>query len=414
MRTLLMVAYYFPPLGGIASLRALGFAEHLPEFGWEPVVLAPSNGAYLRDPSLAYRRDRVVRAWSPELSRAGKRILYTGGDDVRPATVGAVRALARGLARRWLYFPDAHIGWYPAAVVRGSRMAARRSFHAIFSSSFPITAHVVARTLHRRTGIPWVAEFRDPWSDRRRNAGRLERALADEASALVMPSPSWSVAHAERWGRTVLTIPNGCEPTPLAAPPRGELIACYLGSYYPGRQDLSAAWAALARMAASGTVSRVRLRIVGEMTGVMRAELHRHGLEPLLETTGFLPHREALRQIAGASVLLAAGGEADAAGAGWIPAKLFDYLQSGVPIVWVGKPSDDAAALLALHEGCHIVGRGDVDGVVSAFEASLGMRYERELSGITRRDRAQQLAKVLDTHSVRGAGGPLPTLSLSR
>jgi hypothetical protein len=55
-----------------------------------------------------------------------------------------------------------------------------------------------------------------------------------------------------------------------------------------------------------------------------------------------------------------------------------------------------------------------VDGVVSAFEASLGMRYERELSGITRRDRAQQLAKVLDTHSVRGAGGPLPTLSLSR
>ena len=70
-----MIAYYFPPLGGIGSLRAVKFAEHLPEFGWEPTVLAPRLGTFFEDPELRFPEERVIRSRSIELSRTGKRML---------------------------------------------------------------------------------------------------------------------------------------------------------------------------------------------------------------------------------------------------------------------------------------------------------------------------------------------------
>ncbi len=196
MRRVLMVNYYFPPLGGIGSLRALKFATYLPEFGWEPTVLAPRDGAYYRDPSLAFPEERVVRTRSLELSRLGKRALAAGGTDTEPALVGPFLGRAREMVRRWIYRPDAQVGWYPFAVFAGRRTLRARRFDAIVSSSFPITAHLVARRLHRSAGLPWVAEFRDPWTDlldtrdpRRRRDKPLERALVAEADVVVVPSP---------------------------------------------------------------------------------------------------------------------------------------------------------------------------------------------------------------------------------
>src|SRR3954468_9547286 len=99
MRRVLIVAYYFPPLGGAGSLRISGFAGHLPEYGWEPTVLAPRDGAYYRDPQISFPERRVIRTPSIELSRAGKRTLRTGGSDVVAADVGGARAAVRRAAR---------------------------------------------------------------------------------------------------------------------------------------------------------------------------------------------------------------------------------------------------------------------------------------------------------------------------
>lgn len=230
MRRVLMVSYYFPPLGGIGSLRALKFATYLPEFGWEPTVLAPRHGAYYRDPSLLFPEEKVARTGSLELSRLGKRALGAGGSDTQPAGVGPFLRRVRGLVRRFVYRPDAQVGWYPFAVAVGRRVLRERRFDAVFSSSFPITAHLVARRLHRDTGLPWVAEFRDPWTDvanpgdpLRRRDQRLERALASEAAAVVVPSPAWGALFRGKGARVVEVITNGYDPAdipPCQPPPR--------------------------------------------------------------------------------------------------------------------------------------------------------------------------------------------------
>jgi glycosyltransferase involved in cell wall biosynthesis len=414
MRRVLIVAYYFPPLGGAGALRVLGFAQHLPEFGWEPVVLAPSNGAYLRDPSLSFPAGQTVRTRSLELSRAGKRALAAGGDDVQPAMVGPLRSLSRRLARRWLYFPDAQVGWYPGAAAAGRRLAREGTFDAIFSSSFPITAHLVARAVHRRVEIPWIAEFRDPWSVRmsgapalqQRRAQRLERAIADEASAVVMTSPTWAAAYSERWGRSVTAIPNGVGRTPPPPPTDHELVVCFLGTYYPGRQDLTAVWRALARIAADPASPPVCLHVVGEASPAMRAEVRAAGIESLVEVTGFLAHEEALRRVAAASLLLAAGPSRSGGvlGEGWVPAKLFEYLATGLPVLWVGALPNDGASLLTSYPGCRILEPDRVKGVVAAIREEAGKRYARDLRGLARRDRTQALAELLDAQVQSRAG----------
>jgi len=406
MRRVLMISYYFPPLGGIGALRALGFAEHLPSFGWEPTVLAPSNGAYHRDPSLDFRSGRTVRTRSLELSRLGKQGLRAGGDDTRPATPGPVRSLARDLARRWLYHPDAQIGWYLGAAWAGRRLVREGRFDAIYSSSAPMTAHLVGRTLHRSSGIPWIAEFRDPWSawiggeNRRdvRRAERLERSIASEASAVVMTSPSWARQHSERWGREVITIPNGFGYVPPRSAPGDELVVGFLGTYYPGRQDLCAVWNALARLTADGSSPPVRLRVVGEAPQPMRAELQAAGIEPLVEVTGFMPYEESLRHMASSSVLVAAGPawSRGPLGAGWLPAKLFDYLATGLPIVWLGATPNDGASMLADQSGCHILGVDNVDEVAAVVREEHGKRYRRDVEGLSRRNRTRALADLLD------------------
>ncbi len=192
-----MIAYFFPPLGGIASLRALRFARGLPESGWEALVVAPRSGDYHYDPTLSYPEDKVVRTLSLEISRTGRGALRKIAGKGIPEQA-SVLARARQFVRRWIYLPDPQVGWYPFALAAARGVVRQQRVDAIFSSSYPITAHLVARRLHRDTGLPWVADFRDLWTDwvwrgelRGRLDSRLEHALLAEATAIVTVSPTF-------------------------------------------------------------------------------------------------------------------------------------------------------------------------------------------------------------------------------
>lgn len=404
MRRVLMVNYYFPPLGGIGSLRALKFATYLPEFGWEPTVLAPRDGAYYRDPSLAYPEARVVRTGSLEVSRLGKRAMAAGGTDTEAAVVGPFLGRAREMMRRFIYRPDSQVGWYPFAVSAGRRALRAQRFDAIVSSSFPITAHLVARRLHRDTGLPWVAEFRDPWTDlldpgdpRRPRDERLERALVTDAAAVVVPSPDWGELFRGKGARAVSVITNGYDPAdiPVCRPPKG-FVVTHVGSLYPDRQDLSAVWPALVALRASRSID-LRLRFVGELGSAVRREIETHGLGGVLEETGFLPYREALAEMTASSVLLVAGArDKRPLLKGMIPAKVFEYLGTGLPVIYVGDPATDVAALLAGQPRCHRVPPGDIEAARSALCTALTEApQERALGAFTRRELTARLAGVI-------------------
>lgn len=404
-RRVLIVAYYFPPLGGVGSLRVTGHATHLPEHGWETAVLAPRAGAYHRDNELRFPEDRVIRTGSLELSRVGKRMLRAGGDDVQPAEVRGPRHAFRAAARSGLYFPDAHVGWMPFAVRAGRRTLREQPFHAILSSSFPITAHLVARRLARGTKLPWVAEFRDPWSEmlppggKQHRAARLERSLARDAAAIVMTSPSWAARHAELWGRAVDVVPNGhnLDDGPPSEPPPG-LVLGYLGTYYPSTQaSLSGVWDAIQTLDEHGGPRVTAIRFVGEPHPTLLTELRARGLDDRVESTGFVPNSEAIEHLRGCSVALLAGPR-DASGIlrGQVAGKAWEYLATGVSVLYIGDPVADVASVLRDFEGTHVARAQDVGAIASALNASVGRRFARNVSGCSRRARAAELAKILD------------------
>jgi glycosyltransferase involved in cell wall biosynthesis len=407
MRHVLIVSYYFPPIGGIGSIRMARFAECLPDFGWEPTIIAPSDTPHALDPYLSFPREKVVRSRSIELARLG------GAG--RPAPSSPVlspgrerrglRALARSAAHRYVYYPDAQIGWYPGAVRAGLRLLREKRFDAIFSSSNPITAHLVARTLARRAGVPWVAEFRDPWADRlpadhvhRRRAARLQRSLVTAANAVVVPTPTMAAHLSAEWGRDVALIPNGHDvEQPVSARPAQPTFT-YVGTFYPGRQDLSGVLAAIRQLEASAPARAPRLRFVGDMPPELTAEVAAAGLAERVEVTGFLPLEQAMAAMADSSMLLACGfAGTDPLSLGVIPAKVFEYLASGLPILYLGNPADDAARLLAEQPGCHIAEPGDVVAILAALRRGLdGPLEHRDAEQFSRRARTRQLAEVLD------------------
>src|SRR5262245_14053771 len=149
MRSLLMIAFHFPPLAGSSGIqRTLSFARHLPRLGWRPLILAAHPRAFssVSDDQLADIPSEVVveRAFALDSSR-------------HLAIAGRYPAFA---AR-----PDRWISWWLGAVPRGLTMIRRYRPAAIWST-YPIaTAHKIASTLHRLSGLPWVADFRDPMTE---------------------------------------------------------------------------------------------------------------------------------------------------------------------------------------------------------------------------------------------------------
>lgn len=415
MKRVLIVAYYFPPLGGIGSIRLSRFAHHLPEFGWEPVVLAPYGTPHPIDPDLAYDASRVIRARSIELSRIGRARGHSGSRAPAPAasspprSSGAAMGSARRLAKQ-LVFPDAQVGWWPGAVMAGRRTLRREHFDAVFSSSFPITAHLVANDLSNRAKLPWLAEFRDPWSERlpripyQRAARTLERRIASRAERTVMPTPTWARHFGSLWGTDVAVLPNGHEMSPASGPPSTPATLAHIGSHYVEHySDLRMLWKALEALGRGGEPTP-RVQWVGSVSSEIEAELSRLDV-PSVEITGPVSHRAAVELTKGASMLFACGPRGiDPISRGWVPAKLFEYVASGRSVLLIGDPAGDAAALLRSVPGCFVCRPDDLEGIMQALREGLATSsHERDSDGFSRRARARELARLLDRlEGIRG------------
>lgn len=161
MKHVLVVAYYFPPLGLSGVQRIAGFVRHLPEYGWKPTVLtAKPAGYFAHDDSL----------WAP-IQEAGIRIIQTRSlDPTRFFRAGSTVRLPRESNRQvlasisnWVFVPDNKLGWMPFAVRAGLRGASLKPFNAVFSSAPPYTAHLVGSKIAQRLKLPLIVDFRDDW-----------------------------------------------------------------------------------------------------------------------------------------------------------------------------------------------------------------------------------------------------------
>ena len=406
--TALLVAYHFPPLAGSSGLqRTLRFAQYLPEFGWKPVVLSVELSAY------------------EQVDEASQALVPPGCTVVRTRCLDAARHLALfGRYPGFAAIPDRWASWRLWGVRAGCRVAREHGASVVWST-YPIaTAHQIGAAISRRTGLPWVADFRDPMAqdgypaDPRRWQAfkRIEETAAQRAARLVFVSPSAVDMYRERYPATpaerFALIENGYDEfsfdgfeAPDPAPAGAPLVLLHSGIVYPSERDPAALFEALGRLRERGAIRP------GEFVIRFRAAVHdallrelaeRHQVAEFVDIAPAISYREALRELLGANALVVMQGDNCN---GQIPAKLYEYLRAGRPILGLADPAGDTGRTLA-GLGYPLVTKlesaDDIERNLPAFvarlrEGSLPVAGREVFERYSRRTLTARLAELLDT-----------------
>ncbi len=409
VKRVLMVAYHFPPMNVSSGIqRTLRFAQYLPEFNWEPAILTAHPRVYagVSPASLAEVPPhlRVRRAFALDTAR---------------------HLSLRGAYPQWLALPDRWWTWWLGAVPAGLSLI-RKLKPDVLWSTYPIaTAHLIGYTLHRLTGIPWVADFRDPMSEADYPSNPLERRAFQwieyqtlrHCERAVFTAPGALRIYAERYPdisqSRLTTIENGYDESSFVGaeqsrgPGRsgsGPLVLVHSGTVYPSERDPRPFFAALSQLCANGGIKQGELRVVLRATGsddYLRGLIARYGIESIVTLEPGLPYRAALAEMLAADGLLLLQA---AICNNQVPAKLYEYLRARRPILALTDPVGDTAAVLR-NAGIDTLARLDSQEEIARLmvrflellrQQRAPVAAEATVAAASRRSRTIELAKLLD------------------
>lgn len=379
-------------MAGGGVYRPLGFVRYLGDFGWQPTVLAPHGDSFwIRDPSLVDRIPescRVIRTRTLSAQRVltairGKR---AGGTQVRSSRGFSLLRKCGSL----FLLPDTYIGWYPFALRAGMRLLAEKKFDAIYSTSPPETSHVVAHALQKKSRLPWVADFRDPWMNLHLFTPptalhaalhrRLEKMVTAKAGIVV--TNRW---HHERMKRELpadarlAIISNGydreeAERTAAAVPASDRFRIVHAGMLTQKR-SAEPFLRALKRFIAGvpGSGEKVEVLFIGPREDRNDEMVRRLGLERNVTFRDTVSHAEALRLERSCHILLLIK-HLDPLYRGIIPGKVYEYIGMRRPILALVPEGELAQLIRDLRRG-ETVSQDDESEIAAILE-SLYRRFE--------------------------------------
>jgi glycosyltransferase involved in cell wall biosynthesis len=416
---LLLIAYYFPPLGGAGTQRPLKFAKYLPEFGWVPqVVTVADDPTYVHDETLLHEVpaaasvERVNVPWN--LDSVVAYVLNCG-------PLWRVPGMWRLLEKLPPFFvPDTKVTWINPCYRRALRILRRQPVDAILTTSAPYSNHLIGYALKKHTGLPWVADFRDEWAKysyetrptplHRWLDEKLERLVVRQADHVIAVSDEIreQLRNGEPDRAKFSTITNGFDPSDLAAArlrasPRqdGCFRLVYTGTFYGPRSPTQFV-KALEALLQRGDIKppEIRVRLIGR---VGEQRLSRPEWQQVLECPGYVEHWESLAELQLADCLLLF--EPSGAGTIRLPGKIFEYVASGRPILALVPPDGVAAKVIRESRTGVIVPPDDVQAIEAALltflqewktgrlvvqpDAQVIQRFER-------RQLTRRLAAILD------------------
>jgi len=373
-RKVLMIAYAFPPTGGPGVQRSAKFAKYLPQCGWLPTVwTADEVDGLPRDPTLCGELPSEVVVCP---RNAGSGILA-----MRRSLRGFVNARAgEGLtavasrfaeAMDWrleawqaaTLLPDDCIAWARRSVGPLTRQIRTERFDVIYSTYSPASNHWLALELKHRTNLPWVADFRDLWTDdcryrepspqRRAAHRRLEQDILEAADMVIAVSERQRnilADHLPEHADKVITITNGFDPADFAIAARSQpadgsrFVLTFVGRFQLARtgEELFGGLRRFVEGLAPDS-NRFLLRVVGYANKTVQTKLRATGVQ--CEFVDYVPHEEAIRAMYSSDALLLkslTGRNGDSV----IPAKLFEYLASGRPILAIGPQGGECERIV--------------------------------------------------------------------
>lgn len=429
-KKVLIITYYWPPAGGPGVQRWLKFSKYMRENGWEPVVLTTSNGWYpVIDPSL--EKDvlpdmKVIRTKSFEPLRYYSGLSKSAKDATNFGMVsqtgkqGLFQKISRFI-RANIFIPDARRGWNSFAVDAASRLIQQHGIDVIITTGPPHSSHLIGLKLKRKFGLPWVADFRDPWSRIYYNKflprlkwaasydQRLEKAVTGAADYVVTVSNGLirELAGAPAKTRVIL---NGYDDGDFSNITTGEsqrfsiVHTGSLGKY----QNSEGLWKALHELALEDPTFRknLQIKLIGSTDQFLISRAAHYQLTDNLLVIQHVPHDEAIREMISASVLLfvIANTENNKMIFG---GKLFEYIAARRPMLPIGPVDGEAAQLLKEYTAFRMFEYEDAAGIKSEIgrfydswkqKGNKGLEVSSQKTAqLSRRNLTRELCTLLDS-----------------
>lgn len=394
MKKVLIITYHWPPMGGGGVQRWLKMSKYMRNYGWEPVIFTVSdNEISIYDESLVKEIPEGVETirvpiWEPfslYKSLTGKK----KDEKVQPGFLdeGSGNKGLQNLAywiRGNVFIPDAKRFWIKPARKALLKYLKENRVDAMVSTGPPHTTHMIALKARLSAKVPWLADFRDPWTfvdyydklklsryaDRRHHV--LEKKVIDTADKTVTVTWSW----AEEFNRMgfkkhVEVITNGYDPADFAEDAEVQLdetfTITHIGSMNADRNP-HALWPQLQKLASENSEFRKKLKIklIGPVDHSIFQSIEKHALKDHLEHIKNLPHQEVIPHLQSSPLLLLPLNDTPNI-AGVVPGKLFEYMGAKRPILCIGKPDGDAARIITEARAGEVHDFSDEEGVYKSL-----------------------------------------------
>lgn len=421
-KRVLLITYHYPPSTAVGGLRPAGLCKYLPEFGWEPTVLTvkhPDRHIGPTTPILETDFVDVLSTWKRRLGfHAPAATQPSTSDSLLTASPSTLRRVVAAVGRELLAFPDAQIGWVKPAQAALDSLKGR--YDAVFTTSPPATVHTIGQKVKARLGIPWVADYRDLWTNyhyyphtavRRLIERRYEQHVLRHADFITTVSGPFADRLKELHGRdSVTAIPNGFDLDTIAPADivlDSKFTMTHTGYLYEGKRDPSPLFAALQALIQRGHIDpgSVEINFYGRPAAWLDQSIKQHDLEGIVFQRGSTSHAQALAVQRSSQVLLLLN---------WnhpeeqqvYPAKVFEYLAARRPVLGVGAAGGVLGALLDETQAGTILDAPDHNRLVSVlmdwyslYKKNGRLPYsglQHKIMAYSQREMAHRFACVLD------------------
>lgn len=367
MKKVLVIAYYWPPSGGSGVQRWVKMCKYLPQNGWLPVVYTPLNPALTAvDDTLAADVPAEVEVIRRRIIEPGQFSRKTTNAQVTPIN-GQKKTLKQRIAmwiRGNLFIPDPRVLWVLPSVRFLCRYLREHHVDAIVSTGPPHSMHLIAKMVARRTGLPWVADFRDPWTrmfyfkhlsltPRAESLHvKMELSVLDGATRVVAVSPLVQLDFQQATETPVELITNGFDAQDFPDMPRSSFSSEHFTLLHAGLfaadGNPTVLWEALGEMVASDSdfARDFRLVLCGKTDSAVISALCEAGLGDNFTDLGYVDHKSVVQRMKEAAALMLPLRKEPEYRA-TLPGKLFEYLAARRPVIGVGQKDGAMAAILS-------------------------------------------------------------------
>ena len=371
MKKVLIITYYWPPSGGGGVMRWLKMSKFLPELGWQPIIYTPENP----DPSVI--DESLLKEIHPEIIELKTPIWepydfyrkITGKKSGEKFKSGYISEASEGnwksklsvFIRGNFLIPDPRKFWIKPSIKYLSKYLKENPVDLIISTGPPHSMHIIALGLKNKFDIPWIADFRDPWTDidfyhklkltrwADKKHKNLEKKVLAAADHVVTVSPGCAADIEKIAHRKIEVINNGFDPTDydFEIPELDKSFTIsHFGAFNKDRNPATL-WKVLGELASSNLDFKklLRINLIGQTDQSVISDIEKNNLKENLIVIDHLPHRDGLIELSKSQVLLLPLNDAPNV-KGILPGKMYEYMALRRPILALGPTDADYAKIL--------------------------------------------------------------------